>query len=300
MALLASALMSRTTHPGLRSHIGPNGDNLSWRLPSSKKSQRRSCSSARAARPQARAWPWESPRRDWFGHRFVFGAATSAYQIEGAWNDSGKGPSTWDHFCHNHPEGTLEGGINYKGIKYYKNLINMLKENGIEPYATIFHWDTPQALEDKYGGFLNRRIVKEYTDFAKVCFEHFGNKVKHWFTFNEPHIFCSFAYGTGEHAPGRCSPEHNGATPCGDSLSEPYRVGHNILLAHTEVADLYKKFYKTGIDWIRSYSKGLKDLLMIIKERYGNPPIYITENGANIVEIKNMLTQFSRWAKENC
>ena len=85
---------------------------------------------------------------------------------------------------------------------------------------------------------------KDYTDFAKVCFEHFGDKVKHLFTFNEPHTFCSYAYGMGQHAPGRCSPELKCAIPCGDSLNEPYRVGHNILLAHAEVADLYKKYYK--------------------------------------------------------
>ncbi|RLM69395.1 hypothetical protein C2845_PM17G02670 [Panicum miliaceum] len=306
MALLASALMSHTAHrPGLRSHIGPNGDNLSWHLSSSEKSKRR-CDLIRV---RSRAWssevgqehlPFETPRRDWFSHEFIFGAATSAYQIEGDWNDDGKGPSTWDHFCHNYPEmianrsngdvavnsyhkedvkmlkdmgmdayrfsiswprilpkGTLEGDKNYEGIKYYKNLINLLKEN-------------------------------DYTHFAKVCFEHFGNKVKHWFTFNEPHIFYSFAYGTGEHAPGRCSPERKCATPSGDSLSEPYRVGHNIFLAHAEVVDLYKKYYKAGINWIKSYPKGLKDLLMIIKKRYGNPPIYITENGTADVDNGNL------------
>ncbi|KAF8745062.1 hypothetical protein HU200_013475 [Digitaria exilis] len=145
------------------------------------------------------------------------------------------------------PKGTLEGGINYQGIQYYKNLINLLKQNGIEPYVTIFHWDTPQALQDKYGGFLSRRIVKDYTDFAKVCFEHFGDKVKNWFTFNEPHIFSSFSYGTGGHAPGRCSPGGTCAIPHGDSLSEPYRVGHHLLLAHAEVANLYKS-YKVGTD----------------------------------------------------
>ncbi|KAF8745063.1 hypothetical protein HU200_013476 [Digitaria exilis] len=143
------------------------------------------------------------------------------------------------------PKGTLEGGINYQGIQYYKNLINLLKQNGIEPYVTIFHWDTPQALHDKYGGFLSRRIVKDYTDFAKVCFEHFGDKVKNWFTFNEPHIFSSFSYGTGGHAPGRCSPGGTCAIPHGDSLSEPYRVGHHLLLAHAEVANLYKSYKGT-------------------------------------------------------
>lgn len=84
----------------------------------------------------------------------------------------------------------------------------------------------------------------DYKDFAKVCFDHFGDKVKNWFTFNEPHIFCSYAYGTGVHAPGRCSPGLKCAIPRGDSLNEPYLVGHHILLAHAEVANLYKNSYK--------------------------------------------------------
>ena len=104
MALLASALMSRTTHPGLiRSHIGPNGDNLSWRLPSKEKSKRRCDPSLRSQAErmsselgqehlmpsermgselgQGHLMPREIPRRDWFHPGFVFGAATAAYQV---------------------------------------------------------------------------------------------------------------------------------------------------------------------------------------------------------------------------
>jgi len=89
MALLASALMSRTTHPGLiRSHIGPNGDNLSWRLPSKEKSKRRCDLSLRSQAErmsselgQEHLMPREIPRRDWFHPGFVFGAATAAYQV---------------------------------------------------------------------------------------------------------------------------------------------------------------------------------------------------------------------------
>jgi beta-glucosidase/6-phospho-beta-glucosidase/beta-galactosidase len=92
---------------------------------------------------------------------------------------------------------------------------------------------------------------KDYTDFAKVCFDNFGDKVKNWFTFNEPETFCTFSHGTGQCAPGRCSPgiiTPTGSTSCanpiGNSLTEPYIVGHNLLRAHAEVVDLYNKHYK--------------------------------------------------------
>ena len=88
---------------------------------------------------------------------------------------------------------------------------------------------------------------KDHTDFAKVCFENFGDKVKNWLTFNEPQIFCSMSYGTGTLAPGRCSPGQKCAIPTANSLTEPYIVGHNLLRAHAEAVDLYNKYYKVPI-----------------------------------------------------
>jgi len=142
------------------------------------------------------------------------------------------------------PDGTIKGGINQEGINYYHRLLDLLKKNGIKPFVTLFHWDTPQALDEKYGGLLDRSFIKDYADYAKVCFDNFGDKVKHWVTFNEPHIFCTFSYGTGDSAPGRCSPGMTCPVPEGDSLREPYTVAHHILLSHAEVVDLYKKRYK--------------------------------------------------------
>jgi beta-glucosidase/6-phospho-beta-glucosidase/beta-galactosidase len=80
-----------------------------------------------------------------------------------------------------------------------------------------------------------------------VCFENFGDKVKNWLTFNEPQTFSSFSYGIGLCAPGRCSPGQKCANPIGNSLIEPYIVGHNLLLAHAEAVDLYNKHYKVHI-----------------------------------------------------
>jgi beta-glucosidase/6-phospho-beta-glucosidase/beta-galactosidase len=85
---------------------------------------------------------------------------------------------------------------------------------------------------------------KDYTDFAKVCFENFGDKVKNWLTFNEPQTFTTFSYGTGVFAPGRCSPGEKCAQPIANSLTEPYIAGHNILRAHAMTVDLYNKNYK--------------------------------------------------------
>lgn len=469
MALLAAATLNPTTHLSLRSRAGRNSENLWLRsAASSQKSKGRFCNlTIRAGTPSKPAEPigpvftklkpWQIPKRDWFDKDFLFGASTSAYQIEGAWNEDGKGPSTWDHFCHTYPERISDmtngdvaansyhlyeedvkalkdmgmkvyrfsiawsrilpdgtGKVNQAGIDYYNKLINSLIDNDIVPYVTIWHWDTPQALEDKYGGFLNRQIVDDYKQFAEVCFKNFGDRVKNWFTFNEPHTYCCFSYGEGIHAPGRCSPGMDCAVPKGDSLREPYTAGHHILLAHAEAVELFKACYNkhgdskigmafdvmgyepfqdsflddqarersidynlgwflepvvrgdypfsmrsligdrlpkftkeeqeklasscdimglnyytsrfskhidissdftpklntddayassetkgsdgndigpiTGTYWIYMYPKGLTDLLLIMKEKYGNPPIFITENGIADVDSDPTMT----------
>ncbi|KAJ8476403.1 hypothetical protein OPV22_020130 [Ensete ventricosum] len=250
--------------------------------------------------------------RSSFPRGFVFGAASAAYQVEGAWNEGGRGPSIWDTFAHNQPEkiqdgsngdkatdsynkykedvkltkemgldsyrfsiswsrilpkGTLLGGVNPEGIKYYNNLIDELLKNGIRPFVTLFHWDVPQALEDAYGGFRDHEIVNDFKDFASICFEEFGDRVKHWITVNEPWSFSSMGYAFGRHAPGRCSSWY-GCT-IGDSSTEPYTVTHNLILAHAQVVKLYKeKFQATqkgeiGITlnsmWYEPHSKSHHD-----------------------------------------
>ncbi|WCJ19060.1 beta glucosidase 12 [Euphorbia peplus] len=141
------------------------------------------------------------------------------------------------------PKGNLKGGVNQAGINYYNNLINELLANGIKPVVTLFHWDSPQALEDEYQGFLNRRIVDDFRDYADLCFKTFGDRVKMWLTMNEPLTF-STAYTTGIFAPGRCS----NRTRCtaGDSAREPYIVGHNILLCHSAAVKVYREKYQNS------------------------------------------------------
>ncbi|KAJ0096247.1 hypothetical protein Patl1_17273 [Pistacia atlantica] len=153
------------------------------------------------------------------------------------------------------PGGKLKRGVNKEGIRFYNNLINELLANGdnsspfifivLQPFVTIFHWDVPQALEDDYGGLLSSRFVDDYLHFADLCFKEFGgDRVKHWITFNEPSMFASQGYDTGGWAPGRCSKYIDESCQAGNSATEPYTVGHNLLLAHAAAVQLYKQKYQ--------------------------------------------------------
>lgn len=114
----------------------------------------------------------------------------------------------------------------------------------MQPFVTLFHWDTPQALDDAYGSFLSRNIVDDFKEYANICFKEFGDRVKHWITFNEPFIFSTKGYDEGSKAPGRCSPFVSDRCTGGDSGREPYSVGHNMIIAHSETVKLYREKYK--------------------------------------------------------
>nr|TKR58119.1 beta-glucosidase 24-like [Populus alba] len=168
------------------------------------------------------------------------------------------------------PKGKKCGGVNQKGINYYNNLINELLANGIQPFVTLFHWDLPQALEDEYGGFLSDRIVNDYQDFAKICFENFGDRVKHWITLNEPTMFTMQGYIAGMFPPGRCSAWMGKNCTGGDAGAEPYTVSHNQILAHAAAVKLYRTRFqakqkgKIGItlqsNWFVPLSNSKEDL----------------------------------------
>jgi Glycosyl hydrolase family 1 len=76
------------------------------------------------------------------------------------------------------PSGKLAAGVNEAGVTYYNNIINGLIAKGVEPVATIYHWDLPQALHDDDGGWLNEKIIPHYNDFATLCFQRFGDRVR--------------------------------------------------------------------------------------------------------------------------
>jgi beta-glucosidase len=178
-----------------------------------------------------------------FPKDFVWGCAASAYQVEGAWNEDGKGPSIWDTFVHtpghvangetgdvavDHyhsykedvalmkelgldayrfsiawsrilPVGT--GTVNQAGLDFYDRLVDELLKNKIEPYACLFHYDLPQALQDK-GGWPNRDTAYAFAEYARVVTEHLSDRVKVWMTHNEPWVSAMAGYFSGEHAPG--------------------------------------------------------------------------------------------------
>ncbi|KAM3687845.1 hypothetical protein ACJW31_10G105300 [Castanea mollissima] len=221
--------------------------------------------------------------RDDFPPGFVFGSGTSAYQVEGAANKDGRTPSIWDTYAHAGkahgatgdvacdgyhkykedvqlmvdigldayrfsiswsrliPNG--RGPINPKGLQYYNNLINELVGHGIQPHVTLNNYDLPQALEDEYGGWVSRKIVGDFTEYAEVCFREFGDRVSYWTTVNEPNVFVTGGYDLGFVPPQRCSPPF-GYCSRGNSSTEPYMAAHHILLAHASAARLYQKKYQ--------------------------------------------------------
>ncbi|KZV26037.1 beta-glucosidase 11-like [Dorcoceras hygrometricum] len=222
--------------------------------------------------------------RDDFPADFVFGSGTSAYQYEGAAFDDGRTPAIWDTFVHSDASDGANGDItcdgyhkykedvklmsdmgleafrfsiswsrlipngrgpvNPKGLQFYNDFINELISHGIQPHVTLHHFDLPQALDDEYQGWLSRKIVKDFTAYADVCFREFGDRVLYWTTVNEANMFAIGGYDQGLSPPGRCSlPFPNGCS-MGNSSTEPYVAGHNILLAHSAVARLYKRKYK--------------------------------------------------------
>ncbi|XP_042486653.1 putative beta-glucosidase 41 isoform X2 [Macadamia integrifolia] len=140
------------------------------------------------------------------------------------------------------PNGT--GEVNPEGVNYYNRLIDALLEKGIQPYVTLYHWDLPQALEDRYEGWLSKQIVKDFEHYAFTCFKLFGDRVKHWITFNEPHGFAIQGYDTGIQAPGRCSILGHLFCKMGKSSTEPYIVAHNILLSHAAAFHSYQLHFK--------------------------------------------------------
>ncbi|CAI9087591.1 OLC1v1021698C1 [Oldenlandia corymbosa var. corymbosa] len=99
------------------------------------------------------------------------------------------------------PTGKIESK-SQDGINYYKKLICKLRENGIEPYVTLFHWDLPLTLQEEYNGFLDRRVAEDFGVYADVCFQEFGQYVDHWITLNEPFTYAYSAHVDKVHAPG--------------------------------------------------------------------------------------------------
>lgn len=122
--------------------------------------------------------------------------------------------------------------INQEGIKYYNNLIDELKRNGIDPVVTIFHWDLPQPLQE-IGGWPNPVLAEHYLNFARIAFREFGDRVKTWITINEPKQICKMGYGDAWLAPSMT------AAGIGD-----YMCSYTLLLAHAKAYHLYDREFR--------------------------------------------------------
>ncbi|KAK1217815.1 Beta-glucosidase 1B [Marasmius sp. AFHP31] len=141
------------------------------------------------------------------------------------------------------PLGGRNDPVNPKGIEWYSNLIDGLLERGITPFVTLYHWDLPQGLHDRYGGWLNKdEIAQDFARYARVCFEAFGDRVKHWLTMNEPWCISILGYGRGVFAPGRSSDRER--SPEGNSATEPWIVGHSVILSHAHAVKVYREEFK--------------------------------------------------------
>ena len=93
------------------------------------------------------------------------------------------------------------GAVEPRGLDFYERLVDGLIANGITPWLCVYHWDLPQALQEK-GGWLNRDTSAKFADYARVVARRLGDRVKHWAIFNEPNVHALFGHGVGSHAPG--------------------------------------------------------------------------------------------------
>src|SRR5215213_504595 len=204
-----------------------------------------------------------------FPEGFLWGAATSAYQIEGSPLADGAGPSIWQRFSHS-PGRTHEGQtgdvacdhyrlyrddvrlmaelglnayrfsiswsrvlpggtgrVNEAGLGFYDRLVDALLEHGIRPNATLYHWDLPEALDDR-GGWLNRDVADWFAEYARVAFRRLGDRVPMWATLNEPWVVTDGGYLHGALAPGH------------RNLFEAPIATHNLMRAHGAAMEAYR------------------------------------------------------------
>lgn len=199
-----------------------------------------------------------------FPEHFLWGASTSAYQVEGAWDEDGKSPSIIDMYEHpagyadftvasdhyHHfaedialfakmglkayrfsiawtrilPQGT--GEVNPAGVEHYRAVIAECRKYGIEPIVTMYHFDLPWCLEQQ-GGWLNRATIDAFQNYARVLFTEYGGEVKYWLTINEQNTMILH--------PGAIGLPKGGVLP---SRKELYQMNHHMMLAQARVMKL--------------------------------------------------------------
>ena len=128
------------------------------------------------------------------------------------------------------PTGT--GPTNEAGLRFYSDLVDALLEHGITPWVTLHHWDLPLTLQMEQDGWLNPGVADVFADYARICFDALGDRVRHWITLNEPWVTAVLGHGEGVFAPGRASAD------------EPYLAAHQMLRAHGAAADVYRREFR--------------------------------------------------------
>ncbi|EKJ75662.1 hypothetical protein NXS19_012497 [Fusarium pseudograminearum] len=141
------------------------------------------------------------------------------------------------------PLGGRHDPINEAGIAFYDRVIDGCLARGITPWVTLYHWDLPQTLHERYGGWLDvEESQLDFERYARLCYERFGDRVKHWITLNEPWIVSIFGYATGGNAPGRSST--NPQSTEGDTSTEPWIVGKALIMSHARAVAAYNKDFR--------------------------------------------------------
>jgi beta-glucosidase len=211
-----------------------------------------------------------------FPEGFLWGAATAAYQIEGAVTEGGRGPSIWDTFSHT-PGRTFNGdngdvscqhykyieedldlmtGLGLRayrfsiswprvqpdgkgpghqaGLDFYRRLVAGVRERGMLPVATLYHWDLPQPLDD-VGGWTTRDVTDRFAEYTQIAVDALGDEVGMWITLNEPWCSAWLGYGVGVHAPGRAD------------LGLAAAATHNLLLGHARGTEVLRRSTKVPI-----------------------------------------------------
>lgn len=205
-----------------------------------------------------------------FPKDFLWGSASAAFQVEGAYNEDGKALGIWDalsdghvryhengntacdHY-HRYKEDvaimkelgmksyrfsvswprvmSAKGIVNEKGLEFYKNLVNELVEAGIEPLVTLFHWKLPMWMYEM-GGWRNEQVAEEFAEYTKVVVEALSDKVRYWMTINEPQLFAGAGHVDGTHAPFVKEPENFN------------RITRNIMLSHGRAVQVIREYAK--------------------------------------------------------
>ncbi|MDP1822788.1 MAG: GH1 family beta-glucosidase [Archangium sp.] len=240
---------------------------------------------------------------------FLWGAATSSFQIEGATREDGRGESIWDRLCqqpgaiadgsdgssacdhyHRWPEdlGLMRelgldayrfsvawprvlprgvGAVNEKGLDFYERLVDGLLEARLRPMLTLYHWDLPQALQDR-GGWASRDIVGAFEEYTDVVTRRLGDRVKDWVTINEPWCVAVLGHVQGSHAPGL------------KDWKLGLRAAHHVLLAHGR-----------GVPVVRQNSPGARAGIVLIL----SPSFPASDSEADRAAARAWDGEINRW-----